>query len=720
VWWDGELFSGRPDWEKLLNIPAPALTSDEHDFIEGPVEELCAMIDDWDITHNKNDLPPEMWTFLKKNKFFGMIIPKSYGGLEFSALAHSTVIMKLASRSISVAVTVMVPNSLGPAELLLHYGTEKQRKHYLKNLAIGKEIPCFALTGPDAGSDAGAMPDKGYVCHDEFEGQKNVLGIRVSWEKRYITLGPVATVLGLAFKLYDPEHILGEEDDLGITLALIPTSTPGVFIGNRHFPLDQAFLNGPNRGENVFIPMEWVIGGVERIGQGWRMLMESLAVGRGISLPALSVGGCKVAAHYSGAYARIRKQFKIPIARFEGVEEVLARIAANAYMTDAARQLTTVALDLGERPAVITAIVKYQLTERMRKSINDAMDIHGGSGICMGPSNFIARMYQAQPIAITVEGANILTRSLIVFGQGAIRSHPWLVKEIDAVNNVDKAAGEKQFDKALFGHLGFILSNLTRVFWLGLTNARLVKAPSTPIKRYFQQLSQLSTSFAVVTDFCLASMGGSLKRREKISGRMADVLANMYLISATLKRFEDQGQRHEDLPLLQYACHDAFYEANEKLMEVLRNFPVPYVGTLLHFILFPLGRRHARPRDAMSRHAADILFRPSETRDRLTHGIYKTLQPNDAFGRIEYAFQLVHQADTFERKILHAIKDGRLSNGLVQDCLREAVDKEIVSAAEAACVLRAIRATREAIRVDEFKSDLSGVEEKRWHLKAAK
>jgi acyl-CoA dehydrogenase len=719
VWWDGELFTGRPDWNKLRSVPAARLSEEERAFLDGPVEELCRMLDDWQITHELNDLPPEVWQFLKDHKFFGMIIPKEYGGLEFSALAHSNVVMKVASRSLSAGVTVMVPNSLGPAELLLSYGTEEQKRHYLPRLAKGEEIPAFALTGPEAGSDAGAMPDTGVVCRGEFDGKKDVLGIRLNWEKRYITLGPVATVLGLAFKLEDPDHLLGEEESLGITLALIATDTPGISIGNRHLPLNHAFQNGPNRGKDVFIPMDWVIGGQARVGQGWRMLMESLAAGRGISLPSLSVGAIKVAARYTGGYARVRKQFKLPIARFEGIEEVLGHIAANAYLTDAARELTTTAIDQGEHPAVVTAIVKYQLTERMRRAVNEAMDIHGGSGICLGPSNFIGRGYQAQPIAITVEGANILTRSMIVFGQGAIRCHPYLLKEVNAAQNDDREAGLVEFDHVLFAHLGFTLSNLLRAPWLGLTNSRFVRAPHSPVRRYYQKLSQMSNAFALVTDFCLGFMGGSLKRREKISGRMADVLSNLYLISATLKRFEDQGNPREDLPLLEYACHDAFYEAHERLMEVLRNFPVPWVGSLLHFVIYPIGRRYARPRDHMTRHAAEILFKPSPARDRLTAGIYLSADPNDRMGRIEYAFLKVNEAAPAEKKIQSAIRDGRLDCRQVPDCLREAVEKSVVSAAEAAGVLKAIRATREAVRVDEFKPDLTRVEDKPWHLKTA-
>ncbi|NNE63992.1 MAG: acyl-CoA dehydrogenase, partial [Gammaproteobacteria bacterium] len=463
VWWESELFRGAPDWSRLRSYQKPRLTEEEQAFVDGPVEKLCEMIDDWDITHNLMDLPESIWQFLKDNRFFGMIIPKEYGGLEFSAYGHSAVVTKISARSISVGVTVMVPNSLGPAELLMHYGTKSQKDYYLPRLASGEEIPCFALTGPSAGSDAGAIPDSGIICKGEFEG-KEVLGLRLNWEKRYITLGPVATVLGLAFKAYDPEGLLGGEEELGITCALIPTSTKGITIGNRHFPMNSAFQNGPNTGEDVFIPMNYIIGGQDNIGKGWRMLVESLSAGRGISLPAVGVAAGKGCSRTTGAYARIRHQFNTSIGKFEGVEEALARIGGMSYMMDAGRLLTLSALDSGEKPSVVTAILKYYNTEHMRQVINDAMDIHGGRGVCMGPSNYIARSYQSIPVGITVEGANILTRSMIIFGQGAIRCHPYLVKEMESAAMIDQSAGERAFDRALSGHMGYFISNLCRAF----------------------------------------------------------------------------------------------------------------------------------------------------------------------------------------------------------------------------------------------------------------
>ncbi|HYR05396.1 MAG TPA: acyl-CoA dehydrogenase, partial [Gallionella sp.] len=507
VWWDGDLFSGYPDWNKLLAFPKCGLSAAEQSFLDNEVEQLCAMLDDWDITHKRADLPPAVWQFMKAKGLFGMIIPKRYGGLGFSAQAHSAVVSKVASRSGTAAVTVMVPNSLGPAELLLHYGTDEQKEKYLRRLASGLEVPCFALTGPFAGSDAGAIPDHGEVCYGEFAGQQNVLGIRLTWEKRYITLAPVATLLGLAFRLYDPERLLGGDVDRGITLALIPTDTPGVQIGRRHFPMNSAFLNGPTQGKGVFIPMDCIIGGTSRVGQGWRMLMECLAAGRSISLPASSIGGMKLAARTSSAYARVRKQFHQPIGKFEGIEEPLARIGAYTYMIDAARRFTALAVDLGEKPSVISAIVKYHATEYGRIAINDAMDVHGGKGICLGPDNYLARAYQQTPIGITVEGANILTRSMIIFGQGAIRSHPYVLKEIAAARDPDRKHALHQFDEALFGHISFALSNAARSFVFALFNGHGIPAPSGSggeTDRYYRHLTRFSAAFALSADVAMA------------------------------------------------------------------------------------------------------------------------------------------------------------------------------------------------------------------------
>lgn len=703
VWWEAELFGGDPDWDQLFNLPQPSLSEEEQAFLDGPVEQLCAMLDDWKITHEDRDLPPKVWRFMKDKGFFGMIIPKQYGGLEFSAQAHSAVVTKVASRSITAAVTVMVPNSLGPAELLLHYGTDKQKKHYLPRLARGKEVPCFALTGPEAGSDAGSMPDRGVVCHDTFKGKQNVLGIRLNWEKRYITLGPVATVLGLAFRLFDPEHLLGEQEDLGITLALIPTDTPGVKIGTRHIPLNIPFQNGPNWGENVFIPLDWIIGGRERIGQGWRMLMQSLAAGRSISLPALSCGAGKVACRATGAYARIRRQFKLPIGKFEAVEEWLGRMAGYTYMMDAARTLTARAVDLGEKPSVASAIVKYQLTEHMRRVVNDAMDIQGGSGICLGPRNFMGRAYQALPISITVEGANLLTRALIIYGQGAVRCHPYVLNEMRAVAEPNQKRAVKDFDAAIFGHVRYTISNVARAFWLGLTSARLVRSPvDGPVRRYVQKLTRLSTAFALISDVAMLTLGGALKRKEKISGRFADVLSFLYLASAVIKRFEDDGRPVEDIPLMRYACQYCLHEAEKTLVVILKNFPNAFLAWLLGGLVFPAGRRNHVPDDRSNHDCASLLLESSAARDRLTRGIYLPPTTRDALGRLEDALPKVINAELLERRLAKLVEEQPLLHGDHEAQLKAALEQNVFSNAEAKLVRAAYAARRGVIAVDDF------------------
>ena len=705
VWWDAELFSGRPDWRKLLETPPPRLTAEEQAFVDGPVEELCRMLDDWRITQEDFDLPPQVWDFIKQKGFFGMIIPKSYGGLEFSALAHSAVVMKIATRSITAAVTVMVPNSLGPAELLLHYGTEEQRNHYLGRLARGEEIPCFALTGPEAGSDASSIPDTGIVCRGEFKG-KETLGIRLNWDKRYITLGPVATVLGLAFKLYDPDRLLGKRQELGITCALIPTDTPGIEIGARHFPLNIAFQNGPNRGRDVFIPLEWIIGGAERIGQGWRMLMESLAAGRSISLPALSTGAGKLVCRATGGYARIRKQFKTPIGRFEGVEEVLARMAAYTYMMDAARIMTAGAVDSGEKPSVISAIVKYQLTERMRRIVNDAMDVQGGAGICMGPRNFLGRAYQAIPISITVEGANILTRSLIIFGQGAVRCHPFVLKEMQAVAEKNPYVASRDFDSALFGHIGFTLSNAVRALWLGLTGARLAMTPvgGAP-RRYLQRLTRMSAAFALAADVAMLVLGGKLKRKEKLSGRFADVLSQLYLASAVLKRYQDEGRPEADWPLVQWACDDALHAVQEGLDGLLKNFPVRWLAFIVRLLIFPLGKTYAPPSDRIGHQAAGILLSPSVARDRLTAGMFVPQDDKEPLGRIEAALTQIERADAVEKVLTNCVRSGQLPKLPIAALIDLAVERDIIDRHDAEQLRAAEALRREVISVDDFPKD---------------
>ena len=698
TWWEAELFSGRPDWNRLLDYPRPALGDEEQAFLDGPTEELCQMVHDWEIKEKRHDLPDIVWDFIKDNRFFGMIIPKRYGGLEFSALGHSSVVMKIATRSISAAVTVMVPNSLGPAQLLLHYGTREQKDYYLPRLARGEEVPCFALTGPEAGSDAAAIPDRGVVCQREVNGRKQ-LGILLNWEKRYITLGPVATVLGLAFKLYDPDKLLGRQEELGITLALIPTDTPGVEIGSRHMPLSQAFMNGPNRGRDVFIPIDWIIGGQKRIGQGWRMLMECLADGRAISLPALSTGGAKMASWSSGAYAAVRKQFKTPIGKFEGIAEVLGRLAGNTYAMDAARCLTTLAVDSGKKPAVASAIVKYHLTERMRRAVDDAMDIHGGRGICMGPRNYLGRVYQAQPISITVEGANILTRSLIIFGQGAMRCHPHLLDEIQSAQQRDLV----RFDRALFGHITLLASNAARAVFHGLTGARFAHTTGNRDQApWFRQLTRMSSIFAVTAEAALLTLGGALKRKESLSARLGDVLSHLYIASAAMKRFSDQGCQSEDRPLLEWAMRDALYQSQLGLYAVFANLPVPLLGRLLKWSMFPFGAVYEPPADSLVQRMAQLVLRPGLARDRLTEGIFIPVGEDESLAQLRIALESATEAQPVLSHLRNAMRSGQLARKDPEECLVEALAAGLIDEQQAALVRVAAEARRKVIDVDEF------------------
>jgi len=706
VWWEAELFRGNPDWNKLLQYPRPSLTAEEQAFMDGPVEELCAMVDEWKVTHELHDLPTEVWQFIKDKGFLGMIIPREFGGLGFSAYAHSQVVTKLASRSPTAAVTVMVPNSLGPAELLLHYGTEEQKRHYLPRLAKGQEIPCFALTSPEAGSDAASIPDFGIVCRGEYQGKKDVLGIRLTWDKRYITLGPVATLLGLAFQLRDPDGFLGGEKDVGITLALLPTSHPGVNIGRRHFPLNAAFQNGPNWGKDVFVPMEFVIGGRERCGQGWRMLMNCLAAGRSISLPSSAAGGVKLAARATGAYGRVRVQFKTPIGRFEGVEEALARIGGNTYIMDAARRLTAGAVDLGEKPSVASAIVKYHLTERARSVVNDAMDVHGGKGICLGPNNYLGRGYQQVPISITVEGANILTRSLMIFGQGALRCHPYLLEYVKAANETDRERGLADFDRALFGHMGYMAGNALRSLWLGLTAGRGKSVQGSEETRpYYQRLSQLSAGFAVTADAALLLLGGEIKRKEKLSARLGDVLAQMYLASAALKRFEDEGRPAADLPLLRWSVEDALYKAQQAMNGVFGNFPSRAVAAVVRFIAFPLGRPFAPPSDELGHRVAALLLEPGEARDRLTADIFIPRDESEPVGALEAALQSAIRCEGIEARLRVAVKQGRIAGGNAEELAEAGLRAGVIAGEEADALARHKALRSKVVMVDDFEPD---------------
>jgi acyl-CoA dehydrogenase len=702
VWWDGDLFSGKPDWQKMLNIPAPKLSADEQAYLDGPVEELCQLLDDWQITQSEYDLPPNVWAFLKESRMFGMIIPKAYDGLEFSAMANSAVVMKIASRSVTAAVTVMVPNSLGPGKLLLHYGTQEQKNHYLPRLARGEEIPCFALTGPTAGSDAGALPDSGVICKGTFEGEE-IIGIKLNWEKRYITLGPVSTIIGLAFKLYDPDNLMGGEKNLGITVALIPSDTPGVEIGQRHIPLNIPFQNGPNKGTDVFIPTDWIIGGMEGVGQGWRMLVECLSEGRGISLPALSVGAGKAACRYTGAYARVRRQFNQPIGYFEGIEEPLARIAGKTYQMDAARIMTLGALDEGEKPSVISAIIKYHLTERYRKVTNDAMDIQGGSGICLGPRNLIGRVYQAIPVAITVEGANILTRSMIIFGQGAIRCHPYVLKEFTAAQSDDHEQALEDFDSAIFNHIGFVLSNVARVSWLGLTRGKFSYSPvKGPTKAYFQQLNWMSAAFAIMVDISLMTLGGSLKRKERISARLGDVLSELYLCSAVLKHYHDQGEKEEDLPLVKWALLDSLYNTQEALRGLLLNLPIKPLSWFLRLLIFPTWTPYHESSDNLDHQVARIILNKGDARERLTSGIYSSLDEQETAGRLERAFEAALAATPLEKTLRQAKRAGQIKGKTINELAKHACELGVISNDDIELLDEANRLRNEVIQVDAF------------------
>ncbi|WP_394564245.1 acyl-CoA dehydrogenase [Pantoea sp. SGAir0180] len=704
TWWEGDLFQGKPDWQKLHNYPQPRLTPEEQAFLDGPVEEACRLANDFQITHELADMPPELWAHLKAHRFFAMIIKKEYGGLEFSAYAQARVLQKLAGVSGILAITVGVPNSLGPGELLQHYGTEKQKDHYLPRLARGDEIPCFALTSPEAGSDAGAIPDTGVVCMGEWQGQQ-VLGMRLTWNKRYITLAPIATVLGLAFKLSDPDHLLGDKDELGITCALIPTSTPGVEIGHRHFPLNVPFQNGPTRGKDIFVPIDFIIGGPEMAGQGWRMLVECLSVGRGITLPSNSTGSLKSVALATGAYAHIRRQFKLSIGKMEGIEEPLARIAGNAYVMDAAATLITTGIMQGEKPAVLSAIVKYHCTHRAQQSIIDAMDIAGGKGIMLGDSNFLARAYQGAPIAITVEGANILTRSMIIFGQGAIRCHPYVLQEMAAAASNDVAG----FDKALFSHIGHVGSNAMRSLWLGLLGGRTSAAPTRDAtRRYYQHLNRISANLALLSDVSMAVLGGSLKRRERMSARLGDVLSQLYLASATLKRYEDEGRHEADLPLVHWGVQDALHKAEKAMDDLLSNFPNPLVAGVMRLVVFAGGQHCPAPSDRLDHKLAKMLQVPSATRTRLGRGQYLAPSQHNPAGQLEQALQDVMAAEVIHDRLCKQQKK-HLSFTRLDALAKQALEQGWIDQKEAEVLKRAEESRLRSINVDEFEADALAV-----------
>ncbi|MEW6998646.1 acyl-CoA dehydrogenase FadE [Colwelliaceae bacterium BS250] len=704
TWFDSELFKGDPNWTKLHNFPQPRLSLEEQNFLDGPVEEVCKLCDEWQTTHELTDLSPEVWQYLKDHKFFAMIIKKQYGGLEFSAYAQSRVLQKLTSVSSVLSSTVGVPNSLGPGELLQHYGTKEQQDHYLPRLASGIEIPCFALTSPEAGSDAGAIPDFGIVCKGEFDG-KEVLGMRLTWDKRYITLAPIATILGLAFKLYDPDKLIGEETDLGMTCALIPTDIDGVITGRRHFPLNVPFQNGPTQGNEVFVPLDFIIGGQEMAGQGWRMLVECLSVGRVITLPSTSAGGIKSIALATGAYSHIRRQFKLPIGKMEGIEEPLARIGGNAYLMDAVTTLSTSAIDLGEKPSVIGAICKYHLTEKMRDCVIDAMDIHGGKGVCLGPSNYLGRAYQGAPIAITVEGANILTRNMIIYGQGAIRCHPYVLAELEAASNSDFNEALDDFDQALFGHIGFTISNMMRSIVFSFTGARFVSAPfKDKSQRYYQLMTKFSSNLALMSDLSMAVLGGDLKRKERISARLGDILSYLYLASATLKRYNDDGRQKEDEPLMIWAVEDCLFKCQIAVEELINNFPNKVVGKLFKLLVSPFGAKLQKPSDITDHKVARILQSPSAARSRLGFGQYINKTDGNVLGQLELTLEKIIACEVVVDKINKAT--GKRHGIINLDKLAKQALKDDLITSEEAVLLTETEILRKAvINVDDFDNE---------------
>ena len=701
VWWDGELFSGKPDWQKLHGIAQPRLTAEEQAFLDGPCETVCSMVNEWQINHVDADLSDEIWDYLKEHKFFAMIIEKKYGGLEYSAYAQSRVLQKLAGVSAVLSSTVGVPNSLGPGELLQHYGTQEQQDYYLPRLARGEEIPCFALTSPEAGSDAGAIPDFGIVTKGEFEGEE-VLGMRLTFSKRYITLAPVATVVGLAFKLEDPDGLLGDQKDLGITCALIPRDTKGLEIGRRHFPLNVPFHNGPVKGQDVFVPLSYIIGGEKMAGKGWRMLMECLSVGRCITLPSSAAGGAKQLALTTGAYSRIRRQFRMPIGQMEGVEEMLARIGGNAYLMDAVTSFSTAGVDLGEKPSVISAICKYHLTEKMREIVNDSMDVHGGKGICLGPTNYLGRAYQGVPISITVEGANILTRNMMIFGQGAMRCHPYVLAEIYAAQEKDENKQLESFDEAVFGHIGFAVSNTVRSAWFTISRNWFSRAPfKDETATYYRSLQGYSANLAMLTDISMGVLGGSLKRRERLSARLGDVLSYLYLASATLKRYDEQGRNKEDLPFLHWAMRDCLQKIDVAIDDFIRNFPSMPVAAYLRLVVQPFGKLNDKPTDKIEHQIADILQKPNSARDRLGHGQYFARVEGSLFGDLEQTLENIVKVEPIFDKICKTLGK-KLPMTQLDKLADTAIEAGIISEDEAK-LLRETEAGRlRTINVDDF------------------
>jgi acyl-CoA dehydrogenase len=700
---DAELFSGQPDWEKLRSVPPVTLTDEEKAFLDGPTSELCRMVKDWTIRHNEKEIPAEIWDFVRKHGFLGMLISKEHGGLGFSAQAQSLILGRIASRSPDVCTIVMVPNSLGPGELIEKYGTAEQKQHYLPRLAQGLEVPCFSLTGPTSGSDAATMRDVGYVTRGTHEGRE-VVGFRLSWEKRYITLGPNATLVGLAFRVFDPENVLGRGEDLGITVALVPADHPGVEIGRRHLPSGAAFPNGPNWGRDVFVPIDWVIGGERMVGQGWRMLMECLAAGRSISLPSSAAAGAKSLLRNSSAYARIRKQFDLPIGRMEGLEEPLARMVENAYVNEAARAVTASMVSRGERPSVISAIMKYQTTERMRRSLNDAMDLHGGKGVCDGPTNYLQAAYQMMPVAITVEGANILTRSLITFAQGALRSHPYLFKEIQACQDRDEEEGLEAFEGAFLDHVSFATSNVFGAFFHNVTFGFFARVPEKAYgtARWYRQLWRASRNFALVADLAVGVLGGGLKTRQKITGRLADALSELYLLCCVLKRWEDDGKPASDRDIVALCIRNGLFRFQEAIRGAIDNFPSLPVRWLMRAVVFPLGAHYKPAPDRLGHKCVEMVLAPGEVRDRLTRFIYVSEDADDPTGLLEVTLAKAVAAEAAEKKLDRAVRAGQVRRVHGTDWIADAAKLGIVSDEEARLLREVETLTARVVAVDHF------------------
>ncbi len=703
VGFDAEIFSGTPDWNKLRAIPPIVLTPEEQVFLDGPTEELCRLIDDWHVRFETKEIPKEIWDFVKAKGFLGMLISKEHGGLGFSAQAQSLILGKIASRSPDVVTIVMVPNSLGPGELIEKYGTDEQKEHYLPRLAKGQEVPCFSLTGPTSGSDAATMRDVGYVTKGQHAG-KETLGIRLSWDKRYITLGPDATLVGLAFQLFDPDNLLGKGEDIGITVALIPADHPGVHIGRRHLPCGAAFPNGPNWARDVFVPIDFIIGGQDMAGQGWRMLMECLAAGRAISLPSSSAAGTKTMLRTTSAYARIRKQFGLPIGRMEGIEEPLARMVERAYVTEAGRAATAALVSRGEKPSVISALMKYQTTERMRASVNDAMDIHGGRGICDGPSNYLQSAYQMVPVGITVEGANILTRTLITFAQGALRSHPYLFNEVQAAQDPDERSGLLQFEEAFTSHVSFSLANVAGALCHNLSGGLFGSTPDNAgiIAEWYRQIWRQSRNFALVSDLTVAVLGGGLKTKQRLTGRLADALSELYLLCCTLKRFEDDDRPAADLPIVELAARNSLYRCQEALAAAIDNFPVTPVRVLMRWLVFPLGKPYRPADDRLGHQVAALALQPGDVRDRLTRYIYTSEDVDDAMGLLEVTLKKVIAAEPAEKKLERAIRAGTIRRYHGIDWIAEAAEKGVITESEAHSLNEVERLTARVIAVDHF------------------